>query len=175
MKTILLLLTMTLAKPAWAATYVPYHPLTKSAFEIGEGATETEAKEDALANIPKDFRPTVVYSSPFLDCIEKIGTAKCRYYLPLEPVALSQRKSYIKMLEHNEFHTSFVGRGHSPQEAESDLLLKTGKKSVSVFPDLYITCPRNYKGKGYKKCLNHNDLGEFTVEGALPRLCFLSE
>ena len=157
-----------------AATFIPYGSLSRTAFIVGEGTSEKTAKNDAYTNIPKGFQKSDLLSSPILDCRSVAGN--CRYFLPLEPSDKKQLAIYTNLIEHHELETSFKGYGKTMQEAEKDLLLKTGKKSLSVFVgNVTWSCPIGFKGPGSEKCLNRNETSQFTAETSLPRSCFLTE
>ena len=160
---------------AQAGTFLPYSPLTKTAFALGEGDTEEAAKRDARSGVAHGYQASLVFSSPILDCASK-SRPRCRYYLPLEPASFAERADYVAMIERRELQTWFVGYGRSMEDAERDLLLKTGKQSLTVFlGNVTHSCPKDYRGSGAERCANRNDLGNFTAETGLPRLCFLKE
>ncbi len=96
--------------------------------------------------------------------------------LPLEPSGNAELANYKNIIEHHELRTTFNGYGRTMENAEKDLLLKTGKKSLSAFVEnITRTCPVGFKGADYKNCVNSDEAGNFIVATGLPRSCFLTE
>jgi hypothetical protein len=169
-----LLLIVIFSVNSQAATFIPYGPFSKTAFMVGEGVSADAARKDAHTNIPNGFQKSNLLSSAILDC--RSEARKCKYFLPLEPSDKIELSAYKNLIEHHELETSFRGYGRTIEDAEKDLLLKTGKKSLSAFiGNITRSCPTGFKGPGFEKCINEDAAGNFIAETTLPRSCFLTE
>jgi hypothetical protein len=162
-----------LSSNLYAGTFVPYNIFSKVAFVIGEGASDTEARTDAVLAIPKNFQKSDF--SAMTEC-QSAPKKFCRLYIPVEPKDIKELVDYKDRLERLEAHTQFVGYGDSVESAKKDLFLKTGKKSLSIFSSFSINCPVGYNGKLEEKCVNHDaKLKNVEVIASLPRSCYATE